>query len=478
MTRIQNMYRPLMFLVICGIGVFSALSVDAAELKAGAAKIDITPPLGVSLDGSISKNGPVTGIHDRLHARALVLAEGKTRLAIVIVDACMVAQEVFDDAKAIVNKTSGFPTGCMLMAGTHTHAAPRLIHIGTEPVDDAYHKDTAKKIAEAVLAAEKRLAPAKIGHGSFQLEGLIACRRFLCAPGSVEPNPFGESGERIKSVAGRSSEIIEPAGPVDPEFSVLSVQTNDGKQIAALGNFSVHYCGGYQRGLVSADYFGEFSEQIESRLSRDNQHPAIGLMSNGTSGNTGAFQNQGRKFERFEGIQFYGRMLAEKTVELIEQLPHNSDLDLVMQETELTLGVRRPDAERVAWAKQILANPKAKSPHRWSRVYANETVHLSEYPETVTLKLQAIRIGDLGIASAPCEVFAETGLAIKKDSPLASTFHLELANGYGGYLPPKEQHELGGYETWPARSSFLEVDAERKIRERLLEMLQAVRNEK
>lgn len=447
---------------------------EAGQLKAGAAKVDITPPLGVSLDGSISKNGPVIGIHDRLHARALVLDDGQTRFAIVIVDACMVAQEVFDNAKDIVNKETGLPLDRMLMAGTHSHAVPRLIHIGTEPIDDEYHRDVSRKIAEAVIAAEKNLVPAQLGHGSFRMEGLIACRRFLCEPGSVAPNPFGESGERIKSVAGSSSKIIEPAGPVDPEFSVVSLQTTDGKQIAVLGNFSVHYCGGYQRGLVSADYFGEYSEQIEARLSPDDEHPAIGLMSNGTSGNTGAFQSGGRKFEPFEGIQFYGRLLAEKSVELIKSLPHKSDLDITMQETDLTLGVRLPSADRIAWAKQILADPKAQTPHRSSRVYADETMHLSAYPETVTIKLQAICIGDLAIVSAPCEVFAETGLAIKKDSPHEHTFHIELANGYGGYLPPKEQHDLGGYETWPARSSFLEVDAERKIRERLLEMLEAV----
>jgi neutral ceramidase len=363
----------------------------------------------------------------------------------------------------------------MLMAATHTHAAPRLIHIGTNPIDDEYHRDATQKIAQAVLQAEKNLVPAQLGHGSFQLEGLIACRRFLCEPGSVEPNPFGETGERIKSVAGKSSAVIKPAGPVDPEFSVISVQDHQGDQIAVLGNFSVHYCGGYRRGLVSADYFGQFSEQIQAKLSTTGKLPAIGLMSNGTSGNTGAFQNQGRKFQPFEGMQYYGRMMADKTVKLIEELPHNSDLDIAMIQKPLTLHVRKPSAERVEWAKGILADPDAKTPHRWSRIYANETMHLSKYPETTTIKLQAIRIGDLAIASAPCEVFAESGLALKKASPHPKTIHIELANGYGGYLPPREQHELGGYETWPARSSFLEVDAERKIRETQLEMLESLK---
>ena len=68
-------------------------------------------------------------------------------------------------------------------------------------------------------------------------------------------------------------------------------------------------------------------------------------------------------------------------------------------------------------------------------------------------------------------VFAETGLAIKESSPLANTFTMELANGYGGYLPTPEQHAWGGYETWPARSSHLEVEAEPKIRAELGRLL-------
>ncbi|MBD3675447.1 MAG: neutral/alkaline non-lysosomal ceramidase N-terminal domain-containing protein [Planctomycetaceae bacterium] len=447
----------------------------AEGLRAGAAKVDITPPEGVSLDGSISKNGPVTGVHDPLHARALVLADDETRIAIVIVDACMVEEEVFDDAKKLVHQESGFPTDHMLMAATHTHAAPRLIHIGTEPIDDQYHRDAAQKIAQAVLEAEKHLVSAQLGHGSFRLEGLIACRRFLCEPGTVAVNPFGESGERIKSVAGKSTGVIEPAGPVDPEFSVISVQDRDGHQIAALGNFSVHYCGGYRRGMVSADYFGQFSEQMEAKLSARGERPAIGLMSNGTSGNTGAFQNRGRKFQPFEGMEYYGRMMAERSAELISKLEHKSDLDIEMQQTDLTLNVRKPSAERIAWAKEIVAHPDKPTPHRWSKIYADETLHLSRFPEQKTIKIQAIKVGDLAIASAPCEVFAETGLALKKRSPHPKTIHIELANGYAGYLPPKEQHELGGYETWPARSSFLEVDAARKILETQLQLLEGLK---
>ncbi len=104
-------------------------------------------------------------------------------------------------------------------------------------------------------------------------------------------------------------------------------------------------------------------------------------------------------------------------------------------------------------------------------IYARETVLLAEYPATVRLKLQALRIGELGIVAIPCETFAAIGLEIKQKSPLRPTFTIELANGYNGYLPTPEQHKLGGYETWRARSSYLEVDASTRITATVLELL-------
>ena len=98
-------------------------------------------------------------------------------------------------------------------------------------------------------------------------------------------------------------------------------------------------------------------------------------------------------------------------------------------------------------------------------------------PAVFVSRQQAIRIGELGITAIPCEVFAETGLAIKKESALRPTFVIELANGYNGYLPTSQQHEWGGDETWPARSSYLEVDAETKIRKAVLQLLQGLSGE-
>ena len=75
-------------------------------------------------------------------------------------------------------------------------------------------------------------------------------------------------------------------------------------------------------------------------------------------------------------------------------------------------------------------------------------------------------------------MFALTGLKIKAQSPLATTFTVELANGAEGYIPPAEQHALGGYTTWPARTAGLEVGAEAKITDAVLELLETVAGKK
>ncbi len=447
----------------------------ATHLRAGAARVDITPKLGVSLAGPISKNGPVAGVHDRLYARAVMLDDGATQLAIVVSDSCIIGPDVYDAAKEIVHKEIGLATDRMLMSATHTHAAPRAIHIATGPLDDEYHEFLAQQIAAAVIQAEENLAPAQVGWGSFDKPEFVRCRRYLCEPGSVGVNPFGESGERCKSVAGTSSAVIKPAGPIDPQVSILSLRQADGKPLAVLANFSVHYCGGYKGALVSADYFGHFARALEVQLDVGEDHPPfVGIMSNGTSGNASSVERSGKKYAAFEWMKLSGQILADEALRVVNEIEYRDDTTLAMQEAELEIAVRRPAQERVAWAKAVLANPKGPHPHRWTRVYAQETLHLSKYPETTTTKIQAIRIGDLGIVGLACEVFAETGLAIKKQSPFAATFSIELSNGYSGYLPPPEQHEIGGYETWPARSSHLEVQAEPKIRAEAIRLLHEV----
>ncbi len=470
--------RPLSLLLMIGLSLAAGeMSSRAADsFLAGAATSDLTPRPGVSLNGAISKPGPMTGVHDPLTARALMLKQGTMSVVIVVCDMCMIDRDVMDRAKRIAAERTGIPSSRMLIASTHSHATPRVMRISQSPENRAYRGLVAERIAAAIVKAQRQLAPAVVGFGTFDKPNMTSCRRFLCEPGSVDANPFGEQGEQIKSVAGKSAGILRAAGPTDPQVSVLSIRHSDGTPLAVLANFSVHYCGGYQRGLVSADYFGAFAEHLAKRLAEDNpSHPPfVGIMSNGTSGDTGALQVPNRSRQPWANIQTAGSILAESVADLTNQLTYQEPDILRMKQAELELGIRKPSAERLAWAEELLADQQAKGPHPWSRIYARETLFLKDFPDRKTIILQAVRIGDVCIAACPCEVFAETGLAIKDQSPARQTFTIELANGYAGYLPTPEQHRLGGYETWAARTSHLEVEAEPKIRQQLLKLLEEV----
>jgi hypothetical protein len=142
-------------------------------------------------------------------------------------------------------------------------------------------------------------------------------------------------------------------------------------------------------------------------------------------------------------------------------------------ENKLTLHRRVPDNDRLDWAKGLVAKMKGRGPKTRPEVYAHEQIYLHENPVR-ELKLQVMRIGELGITAIPCEVYGITGLKIKAQSPLPSTFNIELAGGAEGYIPPPEQHVLGGYSTWPARTAALEREAEPKIVEKILSMLEQV----
>jgi hypothetical protein len=147
---------------------------------------------------------------------------------------------------------------------------------------------------------------------------------------------------------------------------------------------------------------------------------------------------------------------------------------LAAASSELTLGVRKPTPEMLAYADKILAQPEsAPKFHAQERVYAQRIKLQAEAGDTVDVPLQVLRIGSLGIAAIPFEVFTETGLEIKRRSPLQPSFTMELANGSFGYLPTPPQHELGGYETWLGTNK-VEIQASVKIVERLMQLFEEI----
>ncbi|MDP6720159.1 MAG: neutral/alkaline non-lysosomal ceramidase N-terminal domain-containing protein [Pirellulaceae bacterium] len=452
---------------------------SAAEFRAGTAVGDITPTTWpVYLVGSFSERGAEKA-WDPLSARALVLDDGETRLAIVVVDSCLIPRSLFDDAKQRASKETGIRTDHMLMSATHTHSAPASLDRVFAKVSDAYLKVLKGGIVEAIKRANANLEPAEVGWGQVDVPEHVHNRRWHMKPGGIVPNPFGETTDQVRMNPPRGRGLLDrPAGPTDPQLSFISIRATTGRPIALLANYSLHYVGGVLPGGVSADYFGEFARQIKQRIAPNEDAgnpPFVGIMSNGTSGdiNNINFHNPQPGKKPFEQIRYVANSVADEVLQAYKKTKHRESITLAMAQRELTLDIRKPTAKQLALAKQFLAEPdESKLPPR-AKAYAEFGVRLAEMPPTEDIILQAIRIGDVGIASIPCEVFAEIGLDIKDRSPLKTTFTIELANGWNRYLPTPRQHRLGGYETWLG-TNMLEIHASEKIEHVVLDLLNDV----
>jgi hypothetical protein len=346
----------------------------------------------------------------------------------------------------------------------------------SEP-DAEYLEFLARRISDGIRRAATNLEPAKVGWGLGSEPTQVFNRRWKMRDGVKLIDPFGRVDHVRMNPPVASPDLIEPSGPIDPQIGVLSVRDAQGRPLALLANYSLHYVGGVPGGDVSADYYGAFAARLAQLMASDRVDPPfVGIMSNGTSGNINNinFRQAAEAQPPYAQIRKVAELTAVEAARVASAIEYHDWVPLAMREAPLRLGRRSTPKDDVARAKFILSQAKGMSLEGVEQIYARETVMLNEYPPYIETLLQAIRIGELGIATSPCETFVETGLAIKSESPLKPTFTIELANDYGGYLPTAEHHALGGYETWRARSSFLEVEAEAKVRRKLLELLNEV----
>lgn len=467
-------------LILC---IDSRLYAQNATFRAGASTANITPPLGSGLVGNFGIPPPANYVHDELHARSLILDDGTTKLVFVVVDNVGVIREVFDEAKRLIFEETKIPAAQILIASDHTHSASSASGIGElrggwnagRPLDE-YQRFLVRRIADGVRIALNNLEPARIGWGVGNVPQHLFNRRWKMKAPVV--NPFGGKDLVQMNPGIGNPDLVEPAGPTDPQVSFISVQSLKGRPIGLLANYSLHYVGGVPRDHISADYFAVFADRIQELLKADRQDPPfVGIMSNGTSGdvNNINFRGPAEKHEPYAKMRIVANDVANEVLRVYQTIPYKNWVPLRAAQSELNLKVRRPDPEMLAYAHKVLAKPETETPvHRLEKTYAERTIQMNGWPENIDVPMQAFRIGELGIAAIPFEVFTEIGLDIKARSPFKSSFTIELANGSYGYLPTPEQHQVGGYETWLG-TNRVETTASRKIVTEILKLFNQVK---
>ena len=302
-----------------------------ATLKAASASTNITPPLGTRIPGGFRPRY-AENVDDELFAKAVVIDNGTTRIAIITCDLIAIPEKVADAAKARIAERCDIPTAHIMVNATHTHTAVAIADLLGVDEDPGYTEWVPLKIADAVELAVWRLKPARVGFASVDEERITFNRRWHMKNGTVRFNPGIEHPD-----------LVEPTGTIDPELAMMYVEaTDDGTPISAVANFSLHYIGTDNGSALSADYFGHFDRLMRHYLG----DTCISLLWNAASGQINNTDFSGRTKWTASGHQqavkmanvLAGHFIVEKQLmKMHETLDLSGDLaTLTFQRKEIT----------------------------------------------------------------------------------------------------------------------------------------------
>ncbi len=461
-----------------------------SPLRAGVAKSDITT------------TDPSMTVADPLFAKALVLDDGATRVAIIAMDAvaiggiCDISDEWLPELRARIESELGIPGAHVLVNASHTHTpGPMLVE----------HDEQLKRTFDAVHRAAENLEEVTIGAGVGHEDRWIINRTLRTTDGGGwtirQANPCPPDDE----VAG--------LGPIDPEIGIIRVDRADGSPLAVVYNYACHPLVGVPGHYVTANFPGFASEVIEGGLGGD----AMALFIQGTGGDVTEVSY--KDFDHPRDSSPMGRMLAQSTLAALRGIAPgietgNATLDVVAETIRLP---RRKDSdERIAELEEeqrrllrsmvgmtlnfraflplflkYQLNPEWPADYAWRYMQAEargseeftlldemNRKNLDKYmsnirameklarlqsnigtlqhhkalndesgEDTLEAEVMGLRIGDVALVTSPAELLVQVGLNLKAASPHPWTFISPFSNGYCHYGAPEEDFALEGYET-------------------------------
>jgi neutral ceramidase len=409
--------------------------VSKAGLLVGAAEVDITPPVGTALAGSLWPRKS-EGTDDPLTAKAIVLESGGTRLAYVLLDLIALHRRQGDAAVALAAQRTGIPAERIVWAASHTHTGPypgkTIFGAEAGGVDRRWLAGIPGKFAEAVELAQQALRPARMCRERGYCHQLIHNRRLKFKDGRELNTFLLHKGEE-------EVQCLGSAAPVDPEVGILSFDDEGGVPIAILWHYTLHTNSNFGR-RFSADYPGVVAARLRERFGA--QTVPIFM--------PGAFAD----INPTGWCRQVGDELAKVIIERMNRRrpsPGRVALGALKKEVVVPYRDFRADGTRRIRASQW--------PPEAQKVFRRELARMRQAGETsARTVVQAWRIGDVGFASLPGELFVEWGLKIKAQSPFPWTFPVELGGDYLGYLVTEQAWKAGGYECLTCRSARPSVE--------------------
>ncbi|MGB0580387.1 MAG: hypothetical protein ACPGVU_11845, partial [Limisphaerales bacterium] len=414
------------------------------------------PEIGMERPGNYIKAFH-KALHDPCKVRAAVFLAGKRKVALVSIDALVIRRQQVLTARKAIQEQTGIEPAAVLIAVTHSHSSgptgmllpnefdhadefvQKLAYEQSTLAHAGYLKKVEQQIVAAVVAADAALVPAQVGFGSGTEDGITYNRRFRMKNGMMFTMP--RQG---------NPDIVEPAGPIDPEVGVIAVWADRKKEklLGCIVNFACHATTNPPG--ISANYVYYLERTIRAMMGED----AIVLFLAGASGDINCYDNRS-PFLPYTGsraAKLVGGQLGAEASKVMLHVGFTTKVNVGWQQKMLRIPRRHPDPARVLADREYVTNTEMTRDNRTEWIFRKETVLLDALlrKEPVRdVEVQAIQIGPAVFVTTPAEYFCQFGLDQKKQSRFPFTYPVSLANGCVGYVPTEEAlgKNGGGYET-------------------------------
>jgi len=418
-----------------------------AELHAGFAEADITPPVGAIMTGP---ELPITiDIADHLHARSIAVQNNENTLVIVGLDLVKATRALADAAIAETARRTGILAASILICPSHNHSSPFIPPSG--PNNKDYIATLPGIIAGIVAQAQENLQPARMLLGrSLVYEG-VTNRRVLSKADGLAMNIWLKDLDDLE----KHPQVLGTEGPVDPELWVARFDSLDGKVLGTLVNFTCHPNMRDRKVLRSwsADFPGVIAEHITAAYGKD----TVCVFTQGCSGNINDASGQTDDWRAKAALFGEAAVDAAQRATLIE-----GPVPVACIRRDIEVHRSDPAAQREGAIARLGWRPE---------MFEGSKRRLAEMPEILSVPVSAARIGPLGIATNAGELFVEYGIDIKKRSPFRHTFVCELTNDAVGYEPTARAFHHEGYETL-AGVNYVTLEGIQTLVDTAVEMLE------
>lgn len=461
-------------LVGAAFGLFASTATLTAQapaakpaIRAGFAERDITPALGMEQPGGYGKSFHKT-LHDPCKVRAAVFDDGRTKVALVGTDTLVIPRALVLAARREIQAKCGIeavmvgashshssgPTG-MVQPGEFDHASElvkKLAYEKSSCAEAGFLKHVQAQIVAAVCAAHDARTVAKVGFGSGHEDKVGFNRRLRMKNGLS----FSHPGKG-------NPDVLEYAGPIDPQVGVIGAWGADGKLLGVIVNYACHAT--TNPGGISANWIYYLEQTIQGALGT--KVPIVFLQ--GASGDITQVDNLDPRVNppAEKWAHHVGGRVGAEAVKVLLTIETGTNVVIDARTKVLNIKRRTPAPDILKAALELVQkSEKDVGASEWT--FAKETVLLDALiakDPAVEVEVQAIQVGPAVFVSNPAEYFVQYGLDIKKGSKFPLTFPVELANGSVGYVPTEEAFgpKGGGYETRLTSYSNLEINAGRQI---------------